>query len=132
MSCSRWRARSPAGTWPDGRPVLGPQRPRRGTVPPFARSPPRLPAPRPPRRAPFHHPKAFTLGRSGAEPERFELPPLGVGYSHELIEVNDCLRAGRTESEVMPLADTLAVQRVLNEACEQLGVHHREDERVAV
>ena len=80
----------------------------------------------------FHHPKAFTLGRSGAEPERFELPPLGVGYSHELIEVNDCLRAGRTESEVMPLSDTLAVQRVLNDAAEQLGVHHREDERVAV
>ncbi len=32
-----------------------------------------------------------------------------MGYSHELIEVNDCLRAGRTESEVMPLSDTLAV-----------------------
>ena len=46
--------------------------------------------------------------------------------------MNECLRAGRTESTVMPLADTLAVQRVLNDACEQLGVHHREDERVAV
>jgi hypothetical protein len=27
----------------------------------------------------------------------------------------------------MPLADTLAVQRVLEEAASQLGVHHRED-----
>ena len=80
----------------------------------------------------FHHPKSFTLGRKGAEPETFELPPLGVGYSHQIIEVDDCLRAGRTESAVMPLDDTLAVQRILNDACEQLGVFHREDERVAV
>ncbi len=80
----------------------------------------------------FHHPKAFTLHRTGHEPERFELPPLGVGYSHELIEVTQCLREGRTESVVMPLADTLAVQRVLNDACEQLGVFHHEDARVAV
>ena len=38
---------------------------------------------------------------------------LGAGYAHELIEVTECLRAGRTESAVMPLADTLAVQDVL-------------------
>jgi predicted dehydrogenase len=80
----------------------------------------------------FHHPKSFVLNRKGHEPETFELPPLGVGYSHELIEVTQCLREGRTESSVMPLADTLAVQRVLNEASEQLGVFHHEDERVAV
>ena len=36
-----------------------------------------------------------------------------AGYAHELIEVTECLRAGRTESAVMPLADTLAVQTVL-------------------
>ncbi|MGI3781420.1 MAG: Gfo/Idh/MocA family protein, partial [Janthinobacterium lividum] len=80
----------------------------------------------------FHHPRSFVLNRKGHEPETFELPPLGVGYSHELIEVTQCLRAGRTESSVMPLADTLAVQRVLNEASEQLGVFHHEDERMAV
>jgi predicted dehydrogenase len=80
----------------------------------------------------FHHPRSFVLNRKGHEPETFDLPPLGVGYSHELIEVTQCLREGRTESSVMPLADTLSVQRVLNEASEQLGVHHHEDERVAV
>jgi hypothetical protein len=30
----------------------------------------------------------------------------------------------------MPLADTLAVQRVLNDAAEQLGVRHAEDPAV--
>jgi hypothetical protein len=59
-------------------------------------------------------------------------PPLGAGYSHELIEVAERVRAGQTESLIMPLQDTLAVQRILNEACEKLGVHHTEDSMVAV
>lgn len=75
----------------------------------------------------FHHPTEMVLQRAGKEPERISLPPLGAGYAHELIEVTECVRAGRLESAVMPLADTLAVQRVLNEACEQLGVRHTEE-----
>ena len=75
----------------------------------------------------FHHPATIVLHRTGADPEEITLPPSGTGYSHELAEVTACLRAGRTESAVMPLADTLAVQDVLGQAAEQLGVHHRED-----
>jgi predicted dehydrogenase len=80
----------------------------------------------------FHHPRTIALTRTGAASETITRPPLGGGYSHELIEVTECVRAGRTESAVMPLADTLAVQRILNEACEQLGVVHREDDSVVV
>jgi predicted dehydrogenase len=75
----------------------------------------------------FHHPQTIVLHRAGGEPETITRPQLGDGYSHELIEVTECLRAGRTESAVMPLADTLAVQRVLGEAAELLGVRHAED-----
>jgi len=75
----------------------------------------------------FHHPTTFVLHRGGAEPETITRPPIGAGYAHELIEVNECLRAGRTESTVMPLADTLAVQTLLGDAAEQLGVRHAED-----
>jgi predicted dehydrogenase len=75
----------------------------------------------------FHHPETFVLHRTGAEPETITRPPLGAGYSHELIEVTDCVRAGRSESTVMPLTDTLTVQTVLGEVAEQLGVHHTED-----
>lgn len=74
----------------------------------------------------FHHPDTIVLHRAGAEPETIRRPQLGVGYAHELIEVTECLRAGRTESAVMPLADTLAVQDVLGQAAEQLGVRHAE------
>ena len=58
--------------------------------------------------------------------ERLELPATGAGYSHEIVEVNECLRAGRTESAVMPLDDTLAVQGVLAEAADQLGLSFSE------
>ncbi|MEX5720131.1 Gfo/Idh/MocA family protein [Geodermatophilus maliterrae] len=75
----------------------------------------------------FHHPETIVLHRTGAEPETITRRPDGVGYSHELAEVTACLQAGRTESAVMPLADTLAVQDVLGRAAEQLGVAHRED-----
>ena len=78
----------------------------------------------------FHHPATIVLHRTGAEPETITRQPLGAGYAHELVEVNECLRAGRSESAVMPLADTLAVQTILGEAAEQLGVRHAEDPTV--
>jgi len=80
----------------------------------------------------FHHPHRIVLCRKDQEPEIISRPPLGTGYSHELIEVTECIRAGRTESVLMPLSDTLAVQRILNGACEKLGVFHTEDSIVAV
>jgi predicted dehydrogenase len=75
----------------------------------------------------FHHPHGIVLHRRGAEPEVITRPPTGGGYAHELVEVTEGVAAGRTESTVMPLEDTLAVQRVLGEALEQLGVRHAED-----
>ncbi|MGY1747385.1 Gfo/Idh/MocA family protein [Blastococcus sp. SYSU D00695] len=75
----------------------------------------------------FHHPDTIVLSRAGAEPETIHRPPTGTGYAHEIAEVTECLRAGRTESAVMPLADTLAVQSVLGQAARALGVAHAED-----
>jgi predicted dehydrogenase len=78
----------------------------------------------------FHHPDTIVLHRAGADPETITRTPLGGGYAHELIEVTECVRAGRSESAVMPLADTLAVQTLLGEAAEQLGVKHADDDTV--
>jgi len=75
----------------------------------------------------FHHPRTIVLHRRGKDPETLTREPTGGGYAHELGEVTEGVLAGRTESAVMPLEDTLAVQRVLNEACERLGVVHHED-----
>jgi predicted dehydrogenase len=80
----------------------------------------------------FHHPHRIVLHRKGQEPQAISRLPIGGGYAHELIEVTEAVRVGRSESVIMPLQDTLAVQRILNEACEKLGIHHAEDSLVAV
>jgi predicted dehydrogenase len=76
----------------------------------------------------FHHPSAIVLHRPGHSADPITANATGAGYAHELIEVTECMAAGRTESSVMPLADTLAVMRILEHAAEQLGVSFAEDE----
>jgi predicted dehydrogenase len=78
----------------------------------------------------FHHPDTIVLHRAGADPETITRPPLGRGYAHELIEVTEGVRAGRGESPTMPLADTLAVQQVLDDALAALGIRYAEDPAV--
>jgi predicted dehydrogenase len=76
----------------------------------------------------FHHPTRLVLHRDGDQAE--EHPTIGRGFAHELIEVTERVRAGATESEVMPLDDTLAVMSVLEQAATQLGVTWAEDDSV--
>ena len=75
---------------------------------------------------PFHHPRRVVVRRPGQEPETVDRPATGRGYAHQAVEVQECLAAGRTESAVMPLADTLDVQWVLEESLRQLGVQMAE------
>ncbi len=70
----------------------------------------------------FHHPTSIIVRRNGQSAEEISAQPKGRGYSHEIDEVNRCIEAGLTESDVMPLADTLCVQRVMQETLEQLGI----------
>ncbi|MGI5128634.1 Gfo/Idh/MocA family protein [Pseudonocardia sp. CA-107938] len=70
----------------------------------------------------FHHPSRIVLNRADAEPETIDAPATGGGYFHELIEVTEGVAAGRAESTVMPLADTVAVQHVLDEVARQIGL----------
>ena len=60
--------------------------------------------------------------RYGHDPLEITLPAVGGGYYHELAEVTGCLLAGRSQSAVMPLADTIAVQDVMGEVARQLGM----------
>ncbi len=80
----------------------------------------------------FHHPTRLVVARGASEPEEIVLPPIGRGYAHELIEVTERVRAGATESPVMPLDDTLTVMRVLDEAGRALGVSWHEGASVQV
>ena len=64
----------------------------------------------------FHRSPSLTVWR-GKTPE--ELTFTG-GYQFEVIHAGECLAAGLTESPIMPLDDTLAVQRLMAEVLQQV------------
>lgn len=74
----------------------------------------------------FHHPTTISVHRTGVLPRVIEANMTGRGYAHEIIEVNERLLAGDTESAVMPLDDTVEVMRVMEESLAQLGITHAE------
>lgn len=74
----------------------------------------------------FHHPDRIVLHRAGRDPEELVLPAVGGGFTHELVEVTECVAAGRTESTVMPLDDTMAVQEIMAAVAADIGLVPRE------
>ena len=73
----------------------------------------------------FYRPESFVLHRQGHEPEEFRLPrDPGHGYTHEAAEVMRCLRAGESESPLVPLDGTLAVMATLDAARRQIGLRY--------
>jgi predicted dehydrogenase len=71
----------------------------------------------------FHEATAFTYTH-GETLESHAEPLVGLGYAHEIEEVAACLRAGRTESDLLPLDGTVAVMRVLDEIRSLIGVRY--------
>jgi predicted dehydrogenase len=66
----------------------------------------------------------ITLSVDGRPDELIDLPMVGNGYNYEAAEVGRCLREGRTESDVMPLDETLAIIRTLDEVRAQWGLRY--------
>ncbi|NLW49648.1 MAG: Gfo/Idh/MocA family oxidoreductase [Candidatus Brocadiaceae bacterium] len=64
--------------------------------------------------SPFWRAQALSIGRVDEVKETLELPFRGNGYECEAAHVMDCLRAGRTESDVMPLDETLSILETLD------------------
>lgn len=65
-------------------------------------------------RAPMVAPESLSRGVGREVMETVQRPLLGNGYPHEVLEVNDCLRAGKQESELMPLDESLAIMKTLD------------------
>lgn len=72
----------------------------------------------------FHEPVELTVAREDDQ-ETTRLPVTGRGYAHEIEEVAGCLRAGATESALLPLDETVSIQRQMDEILSQLGVTAR-------
>ena len=63
---------------------------------------------------PFYASSAFVLTPRVGEPQRVELPPAG-GLRHEADEVARCVEAELLESPVMPLDETVAIMRTMDQ-----------------
>jgi len=64
---------------------------------------------------PWYKPTKMTLFIKGKDPEFIEFPLDGyVGYEYEALEVMNCIRDGKLESEIMPLEESLAVLKTMD------------------
>ncbi|MFJ4808121.1 Gfo/Idh/MocA family protein [Streptomyces longwoodensis] len=79
----------------------------------------------------FFHPERFVLHHTGREPEEFVADPADgprTTLRHEAREVMRAVRAGETESPLVPLDGTLAVMRTLDAVRERIGVRYPAEE----
>ncbi|POX50600.1 Gfo/Idh/MocA family protein [Streptomyces sp. Ru72] len=78
----------------------------------------------------FFHPDRFVLHRDGHAAEEFRADPADGPVNslrHEAVEVMRALRAGETESPLVPLDGTLAVMRTLDAIRDRIGVRYPEE-----
>ncbi|MEJ2448338.1 MAG: Gfo/Idh/MocA family oxidoreductase [Anaerolineales bacterium] len=72
--------------------------------------------------SPWYKPTKMTLYRDDQEPELITLPLDGYnGYEYEAMEVMNCIKAGKTESEIMPLDETISIMKTLDAVRKQWG-----------
>ena len=70
----------------------------------------------------FWRAKEMIVQRRTKAAEPVHLPYDGNGYQFEAQEVVDCLLAGKTESNIMPLADSLSLMRTMDQIRRQWGL----------
>jgi len=63
---------------------------------------------------PWWRPTSMTISRPGTDEETVEAPVSGNGFGYEAAEVMRCLEAGKTESDVIPLDETLSMMRTMD------------------
>ncbi|WP_121195209.1 Gfo/Idh/MocA family protein [Motilibacter peucedani] len=71
----------------------------------------------------WYTPTSFRVtSRDGEVLERYDQPHEGHGLRHQAAEVGRCLASGAPESELLPLDETVAIMRTLDEVRSQIGL----------
>ncbi len=73
---------------------------------------------------PVFCPSKITVSVPGETDSVFDFTDVRSGYRHEIIEVNRCLKQGKTESDLMALDETLAIMRTMDEIRHQIGLRY--------
>ena len=72
----------------------------------------------------FSRATSATLEVLGKEPVQIEIPFTGNGFEYQVLEVIKCLRAGKLESDVMPLDESLSIIQTMDIARAQWGLEY--------
>lgn len=65
-----------------------------------------------------------TLEVLGKDPLQLEIPFTENGFEYQVLEVINCLRAGKLESDVMPLEESLSIIKTMDVARAQWGLEY--------
>ncbi len=74
--------------------------------------------------AQFWRPRTLTLSLKGKDDQVMDFPHEGNGYNFQAVEVGNCLRAGKLESAVMPLDETLSLMWTMDQLRAQWGLKY--------
>lgn len=69
-------------------------------------------------------PSGFTITRDGREPETVQPEIIGNGWNYQAVECGRHLREGRTEHELMPLDESLAIMRLMDGLRKEWGLRY--------
>jgi predicted dehydrogenase len=72
--------------------------------------------------APVFRPCSLTVWDAAGQASSLDFPIRGSGYGYQLREFAAVLRAGRIESDIMPLAETQSIMRTMDAVREQIGL----------
>ena len=59
--------------------------------------------------------------------EEINIPIDGPGYRYEAEEAMRCLQQGKKESDILPLAETLGVMKIMDTVREQWGLKYPQE-----
>lgn len=76
---------------------------------------------------PIFNPAGYTVTRADGSQSHHELPRRGSGYGYQIEAVMQCLRAGLTECDIMPLDETCSIMATMDEARSQFGLRYPAD-----
>ncbi|MGH8265072.1 MAG: Gfo/Idh/MocA family protein [Steroidobacterales bacterium] len=74
--------------------------------------------------APIFRPTRLTVATTDGKSSVHDYPIAGSGYGYQIREVSEGLRAGRRESAVMPLAESLSIVETMDRLRGQMGLRY--------
>jgi predicted dehydrogenase len=74
--------------------------------------------------SPWWHAQHITVVRDGRPEEEIHLPTTGTGFQYEAACVQECLRTGKLQCDLMPLDESIAIQRTMDTLRAQWGVKY--------